>query len=252
MRLARRRISAFLFMPRVVLLVLGTIVFLVVVVVGESAAYQAEGLHLNGEVMAFLLGFAIAAFLGGVWYVVSAFTGGTAAIVGATAERWTDKELALLGSGWWSRQGVTFDDGPRGSPWIVDVDHIVVGPSGVFVLESKYASSRIDLAARRPAPVLHEAVRQAQANAGRVAALLMRDAPGVPVQAVVVYWGWMVIAPADTVRVVDTVWVVAGKDATQWRSRFAAHQHLLLSPDTLAAVTRKLDVYVSTREQIDA
>ena len=60
-------------------------------------------------------------------------------------------------------------------------------------------------------------MRQVKDNAGRVRALLQRDAPGVPVLPLLVYWGRLVEPPIEPVRQVDEVRVVHGADAERWR-----------------------------------
>ena len=57
-------------------------------------------------------------------------------------ERWTSKDLrSLLGRGWYVVDGIHF--------WHGDVDHVAVGPSGVYLVETKHTDSELDLNTRR-------------------------------------------------------------------------------------------------------
>jgi len=236
-REAWRRILGALLAPTVVLVVVVTVLLVISAFVGLSAVYGEVGIHTNGKVTAFLLGFFIAGFLGAIWYGASVFTGGAAWMTGASAERWTAKEFAALGPAWHLFHNVSFVDGFADETWEVDVDHLVVGPYGVLVIESKYSSSPLDLGAVRLPKHLRDAVRQAKDNAGRVCALLHRDAPAVPVRPVVVFWGRLVKAPKEPVRRVETVRIVSGNDAGRWRP-------LLVMQDV---VPQELVVFVSSK-----
>jgi hypothetical protein len=204
------------------------------------------GLHTNGELMAFLLGFLIAGFLGTIWYLAVTLSGGADWITGARAERWTAKELSRLGPDWHLLSDVPFAEGGFGDAgWEVDVDHVVVGSYGVLFVESKYCSSPLDLGSTRLDKRVGDAVRQASENAGRVHALLQRDAPGVPIRPVVVYWGRLVKSPADVVRKVGDVRIVHGGDAKKWIPLLTTTH--LLSVERAEPVGRTIASYQSSQ-----
>jgi hypothetical protein len=185
-----RRIRAVLLAPPFVLIVGLTLLFVIGVFATVSAWSHAVGIHTDGELMAFFLGFLIAGFLGTIWYFVVTLSGGADWLTGARAERWTAKELSKLGSDWHQFSNVPFAEGRFGNAgWEVDVDHVVVGSYGVLVVETKYCSSPLDLGSTRLDKRIGDAVRQASENAGRVHALLHRDAPEVPIRPIVVFWG---------------------------------------------------------------
>jgi hypothetical protein len=202
------------------------------------------GVHTNGELMGFLLGFLIAGFLGTITYFAVTLSGGADWITGAMAERWTAKELSALGPEWHHYSNVPFVDGGFGeASWEVDVDHLVVGGYGVLVVESKYCSSQIDLGSTRLDRRVGQAVRQVSDNAGRVHALLQRDAPGVPIRPVVVFWGRMVKPPTDAVRKVGDVRIVHGGDAKTWLTLLTTVS--LLSPQQVEVIAEKITDYQS-------
>jgi len=237
-----RRIRTVLLAPPVVLIVVLTLLFIIGVFVAVSAGSHALRLHTNGELMAFILGLLIAGFLGMIWYLVVTLSGGADWITGARAETWTARELSRLGPEWHHFSNVPFSEGGFGNAsWEVDVDHVVVGPYGVLVVESKYCSSPVDLGSTRLDKRVGDAVRQASDNAGRIHALLQRDAPGVPIRPVVVFWGRLVKSPANVVRKVGHVRVVHGGDAKKWLPRLTATQ--LLSAERAQVVAAKLTDY---------
>src|SRR5437867_4655020 len=57
--------------------------------------------------------------------------------MGAGAELWTSKELHRLGRAWRVIDGVEFADG--------DVDHVLIGPRGIFAVETKWTGYECDL-----------------------------------------------------------------------------------------------------------
>jgi len=230
--------------PPVILIVALTLLFVVGVFVAVSLGFDAAGIHTNGELMAFFLGFLIAGFLGTIWYLVVTLSGGADWITGARAERWTAKELSRLGPGWHQLSNVPFAEGGFGdASWEVDVDHVVVGSYGVLVVESKYCSSPLDLGSTRLDKRVGDAVRQVSDNAGRIRALLQRDAPGVPLRPVVVFWGRLVKSPDDVVRKVGDVRIVHGGDSKKWLPLLTTTH--LLSAEQAELVAEKIANYKS-------
>ena len=232
--------------PPVVLIVVLTLLFVIGIFAAVSAGSHALGLHTNGELMAFFLGFLIAGFLGTIWYLAVTLSGGADWITGARAERWTAKELSRLGPDWHQFSDVPFTEGGFGDArWEVDVDHVVVGSYGVLVVESKYCSSPIDLGSTHLNKRVGDAVRQASENARRIHALLQRDAPGVPIRPVVVFWGRLVKSPADVVLKVGDVRIVHGGDAKKWLPLLTTSH--LLSAERAEVVATKIANYQSNQ-----
>lgn len=173
---------------------------------------------LGGRSMAswwtpFVLGLGLGAFPCLVWIAVTSADGSATWRIGADAEAWTAEELRGLGSSWHIEHAVPFPE--HGHP--VDIDHVAVGPHGVLAVETKWTSHAVDLTAKRLAPEVEKAVRQAGDNAGRVSGLLRRVDPTTKVIPVVVYWGPNVIPPTTPVRREGDVRLVAGKQGAGWR-----------------------------------
>lgn len=218
------RILDLLLAPPFFLIVVGTVVVTVGVVLAVVWALGRLGGHINSNETAFFLGFLIAGFLGAVWYIAAEFSGGASGLLGASAERWTSKELRQLGPEWRCYHNVPFVDGVRGSSWEVDVDHVAIGPYGVLAVESKYRSAPVDLANYRLTSWLRDVVRQAEDNAARIKGLLLRDAPDVPVRPVVIVWGRLVKPPLEPVRRIGTVRVEHGAKSDTWRPLIMSRQ----------------------------
>lgn len=83
------------------------------------------------------------------------------------AEDWTSNDLRrALGPRWYVVDGLSF--GAQG-----DVDHVVVGPSGVFVIETKYTDSTMD--SRTGRALVRSWIDQSHDNARRVGLLLKHN-----------------------------------------------------------------------------
>lgn len=208
--MARRRILRVLGTFRVVLVVTG----MLLVLDGFFALALSVFGPQDAPLLYFLLLLLFGGVLGAVWYVAAVVSGGASALMGGTAEKWTARELQALGPDWEVVHGVTFDVGHRGA--VVDVDHVAVGPGGILVVETKWTSSPLELDTGRRGGKIHGAAKQAEDNAGRIRALLLRDAPDLPVQALVVFWG-AVRAAKEAIVQSGSVEVVAGDDADRWR-----------------------------------
>lgn len=249
---ALRRMGGMLFAPRIMLVVVAIVLAYSLIFVGELAALKTLGVHLNGSALAFFLGFIIATFLCVVLYIAIVFTGAANYLTGALAERWTRKEFAALGPAWRIFPNVPFSVGFGERSYTIDVDHIVVGPYGVLVLETKFSSSRLDLGREVLEDRVNEAVLQVEDNAGRVRALLRQVDPEVPIRPVLVFWGRLVKPSDAVVRRVEgrreAVRIVHGGDAKKWRPRLA--EKTILSPATLESLSVKIEAYLATMKHM--
>jgi hypothetical protein len=160
----------------------------------------------------FLLGAGLASVPWALWTLALSVDGSVSWRVGADAERWTANELHRLGASWHIVHNVPFPE--HGYP--NDVDHIAIGPCGVLAVETKWTSASLDLGAKRLPKDVLDAVRQAEANAGRVRGLLRRVAE-IDVIPLVVFWGRDVTAADEPVRSEGKVRIVAGAQAALWR-----------------------------------
>lgn len=111
------------------------------------------------------------------------------------------------------------------------------------VIETKYASSTIDLGTDRITKRMRDAIYQVERNAKKVEGLLLRDARDVPVRPVVVFWGPSVKRAEVPVRRIGVVRVVAGADAKRWRPLLVATQ--VVTPETVEIVGNKIERFTA-------
>jgi hypothetical protein len=232
--------------PQLRLIVVGTTLAVVIIPsvleIWLSTKHVREFPWLDG----FSIGFILASFLAIVLYGVRVVSGANPYLIGSLAEDWTDQELRKLGAQWSHFRNVPFDEGWGDSTYEVDIDHIAIGPYGVAVLETKFSTAEINLSARRIGQPAVDASDQALRNAGRVKALLCRDAPWAPIRPVVVYWGPNVAAPENHVRRIEGVRLVAGTDASGWLPKLSEHRNL--TDDQVSAIVEKFEQYLHSRE----
>jgi len=101
---------------------------------------------------------------------------------GLEAERWTSKELKKwLDPHWHVVDWISFG--------YKDVDHVVVGPGGVFAVETKYTDSMIDLSCAKGHGMAFDWSNQALDGARSVRLLLTSLGHKCEVIPIVVVWG---------------------------------------------------------------
>lgn len=159
-----------------------------------------------GDVRGFLVGVVVSAY-GGLVSILFTVTGTTQRRMGGCAEEWTSAELRKLGSSFCVFDHVDFADG--------DIDHVVIGPDVALVVETKWTSRDVDVAAGRPSPAVMRWVSDAQTAERRVR-LMTRGL--VPTVAVLVIWGANVRGIPRGWTHVENVTVVAGKQMAAWRA----------------------------------
>lgn len=151
--------------------------------------------------------------------------------MGAEAEAWTSKELRkVCGPGWHVVDGISFA--------FHDVDHVLVGPGGVYAIETKYTDSRVDLTTRSGAERANWWAAQAIESARSIRLLLPNDFRILDVYPGVLVWGNEV---SGTPHSVDGVPVLRRKDLDlpwmPWRN----HCEALSGPEAKAIVRNLID-----------
>jgi len=193
-----------------------------------------------------VVGISASLVLGAIGYLILALSGTVAPGMGATAEMWTASELRRLRRhGWTVVNGVPL----KGR----DVDHVLVGPGGVVVVESKWSSYgwHVD----PPDHQVQLAMTQVAANARTLRLWEGVKASGAPVSAVVFLWGGSRAAaperpPAPVT--VDQISVAYGRVAVRaWVSSLVTDGSDVLSAAVVAQVWRALDRVVRARERVD-
>ena len=132
-----------------------------------------------------------------VW-IVAEESGAVRAKAGAVAEQNTAELLDRLERGGWRVLNDVFFDK-------VNVDHVAVGPGGVFAVETKSTSAAWDFTANRLDTFADAALRQARA-AARKTRLLLSPVADFDVTPVLVCWGPNVSRTCPTAGSSTTTW----------------------------------------------
>lgn len=171
-------------------------------------------LTTEGVVRGAVIGTAVAS---GIWFdalIVVVWTGAGSQFMGVNGEAWTSDDLRKLErEGWRLVNGIKLDERR-------DVDHILVGPGGVLVVESKWSADPWPLNGYGPKFMearKKNAAAQVQENATDVRNWLAEYGLHVPVMSVAVLWtgsrksgsGWDIWRDKHTV-------LVHGPDFRRW------------------------------------
>jgi hypothetical protein len=136
--------------------------------------------------------------------MVIIFSGAAPSLMGLQAEDWTAQELRRLRRhGWYSIDGLMLRSNS-------DIDHVVVGPGGVLVVETKWSAERWptdDQGRGYMDRALARAVDQVRENCRLVWLTFARDIPREHVRAVCVLWSNQT-GTEDEVREIDGVTIV--------------------------------------------
>lgn len=161
----------------------------------------------GNTLIAFAVGMLDATLAWGVALFVIESTGSSTWRMGAQGERWTAEELAGLDDRWRTLHAIGIPFG--------DVDHVAIGPAGVYALETKWTSGawrRQDLA---KGGRLDRAADQVWENRRAVRSRLRGHFRAVPVSPVIVLWGKV---EDGVVRPHGEVQIVHGSELRSWLS----------------------------------
>ena len=148
-----------------------------------------------------------------------AFSGGLPWVIGGEAEKWTSEVLAKIPQ-YAAFHNVVFAEGEGEDRIAFDIDHVVVGPFGILVVESKFSGQPLDLGRDRwPKQVRRDAAQVAR-NVKRVRECVANAAPGIPIRPLLIYWGGKVTGLTEGSRSLGRVLVVVGRASEQWLRHF--------------------------------
>jgi hypothetical protein len=188
---------------------------------------------------AFTAGAAVTGAASLLAFGVVQFTGTAGTLMGELAEQWTAQEFRKMRPrGWRLINHLMLRKG--------DIDHVVLGPGGVIVAESKWASSwESDLLSDFRLP---GAVAQVRRNAADVR-LVLRPRVDAPVEAALVLWGPGLrdLPPHLQNFEHEGVRVVTAPVVTEWIER---DRDPVLEPQQVEAAWNVLDGYVRRREAV--
>ncbi|HWI03917.1 MAG TPA: nuclease-related domain-containing protein, partial [Acidimicrobiales bacterium] len=155
-----------------------------------------------------MLGAWVATFVAIGVHIVVVMSGSAYLIAADQAEQWTRRELEPLRRGQWKViHRVLFRQAE-------DIDHIALGPAGLFVIETKWSSN--DWISSRQRARLLESIEQVRENARITRLFLRKDLGDVTATPVLVLW------PSDgqmQEREIEGVTVLPGDQLTGWLRR---------------------------------
>lgn len=167
----------------------------------------------------------------------SSFDGTYHLEMGELAEKWTSQELKKL-----SRAGgrhfdhVLFDR--------FDVDHVLVYPSGVFAIETKYTDREVDLEGSSTRPLLNDWRDCALKQTDKIRSFLKTSKRFVvDITPIVVVWGPRI---EGTSKVVDGVLIVRGRALADTIERLGTMPKLDLAKQT--AIEEALEAFIEARD----
>lgn len=188
-----------------------------------------------GNIRSFFAGVVVAGTVATVMFFIVLSTGTAGPIMGDIAEQWTAQELRKLPAGWRLVNHVFLRRIP-------DIDHVVIGPGGIFAVETKWSGDPWRLPSDER---LKDAVRVAGGHA-RILNLWseLRRASQCEVIPLLVLWGPRGDAPVDRC-VVDGVQVIRGSVLKEWGR---AIPEGALTREQVEQVWQVLDRHVHARE----
>jgi hypothetical protein len=172
-----------------------------------------------------------------LWLLTLQLTGTATIMMGDEAEQWTAQALRRLQrSGWRLVNHVALTQ--------EDIDHILLGPGGVYAVETKWSSG---WNSRHGQQQLHHAINQAAANARRLQLWHPLKRRGITVTPLVVVWGPETASwPADhQVQTLDGVTVVRGTALKAWTRALPTAQ---LHDSEVQALWVALDQHITRRD----
>ena len=194
---------------------------------------------LPGWTRAYLLGGLLASAGWMIALQIVVFSGSATRLVGEQAELWTASELRRL-----RRGGSHVANGFRLRQY-GDIDHVLVGPVGLIVVETKWCS---DMDARGFDTRLRQAIEQVRRNAFAVYAMFPNDIPRDSLALVVVMWGPGARHLNRTQVLHDDVVVLRGQDLRSW---LGARPSDRLAVEQIARVWKELTRSIEQREARD-
>lgn len=220
---------------------------LAIAVLSAVAVWLIPDTFVRGLVVGALTAGSISA----LFALIVQLTGTANTTMGATAEQWTSAELRPLRRAGWK---VVNHFSLRRS----DIDHVVIGPAGVFAVETKWCSR--GWAVERPDRYLLDALEQVRVNANDLRRWHDFKSNGVQsVQPVLCLWGTGggTVATPKAPILIDGVVIVYGRTAAKaWRERVATGTacagQARLDAREIEALWNVLDQSAARRDDYDA
>jgi hypothetical protein len=162
--------------------------------------------------------------------------------LGAEAERWTSSALRTLRrSGWSVVDSVLFEG--------FDVDHVLVGPGGVFAIETKFTSMPWRERGGALVGPFGDPIGQTVQGARKVRLLLGSMGHVVRVTPVLLAWG----KGSSELRrgIIDGVMVIPGSELKRWMSEIRKADNDILPSDEVHAIRLDLESFIRERDEYE-
>ena len=218
------------------------ILVLVAVWLGASVGFALAPTFLAFR--AFAIGFLAAAFLGIAFWMLFVSSGSYGWYLGKLGEEATAEAVcgpSRRRQGWRLVNGLPFGG-------LGDVDHVLIGPGGVFAIESKYSTSLCQVSDGGVDGIYgREPIAQARRGAEKVQKML-RYGPerfDVTVRPVVVIWGRGRVKLDGGCELVGDVLLCDGPGSDQWLEGLDGAS---LDQGTVDAIERELLAYLERHE----
>lgn len=236
-RVARKLTTEALFRPGIIATFSVVLVAVILVIVGSYEISGVTGHPWSPVIVAFALGAGVASVGWSIIGAVLFLDGSWSWRVGVLGEQSTAEVLASLPGAWAAEHNIPYwySDGRR--EW--DVDHVVVGPAGVVVMDTKWTSDPCDPCDQRTASRLRPKTVAVATQAAQIAKEIEAAAGRVSVTPALVCWGPRLGLPEGGAAEVDGVWVVAGPALAGWLHRLPEHPLGDVATDAAVAVLRK-------------
>lgn len=176
-----------------------------------------------------------------VWVFTVQITGSAPVMMGDQAEQWTAQELRRLRRAGW----LVINHFVLGTD---DIDHVLLGPGGAFVLETKWSGSPWDSGFGRQRQ--RDAIIQAATNARSLRLWHPFKSRDIPVRPVVVLWGrglskW---PKEHQVREIGSATVVTGPALRAWAGQLGGAR---MTRSEVEQAWEALETQVARRDPLD-
>jgi hypothetical protein len=161
--------------------------------------------------------------------------------LGAEAKRWTSSTLRKARrAGWKVVDSIPFEG--------FDVDHVLVGPGGIYAIETKFTSASWHVTEGRLVSPFGDPIWQARYGARKIKLLLGSRGKDVVVSAVVLAWG----KGARTLprSCVEGVIVLPGRGIRTWMAEMSVAE-VSLTHAEVREVIGTLDDFLAEREEYE-
>jgi hypothetical protein len=244
-RQAQQRTRDALLRPQVLVISAVVLLGVVLAMFGSAELSGLIGHPWSPVIVAFVLGVSMASAIWALLGAVLLSDGSWSWRVGALGERSTAEVLGALGGEWTVEHNIPFWFVDGRCEW--DIDHVLIGPGGVVVLDTKWVSEPIDLLRSKMRARIGAEMAALLGRSSQIAKEVRSKAGEVTVTSALVVWGPHVASADPSAPVqLNGVSVVPGADLVAWLEQLPPHP---LSPDAASAAAGVLTKRITDHQQ---